>query len=47
VVDFYATREKAEETLQQVVEDEPGWASVLEVVQSSSGRRPRTRRMTS
>jgi hypothetical protein len=32
VIDFYATRGEAEETLKQVLEDEPGWVGVLEVV---------------
>jgi hypothetical protein len=32
VIDFYATREQAEETLKRVLEDEPGWAGMLEVV---------------
>ena len=32
VIDFYARREEAEETLERVLEDEPGWAGMLEVV---------------
>jgi hypothetical protein len=32
VIDFYDTRGEAEETLKQVLEDEPGWVEVLEVV---------------
>jgi hypothetical protein len=37
VIDFYATRKQAEETLKQVLEDEPGWADVLEVVEIELG----------
>jgi len=37
VIDFYASRGQAEETLKQVLEDEPGWASVLEVVEVELG----------
>jgi len=32
VIDFYASREDAELILEQVLEDEPGWAGTLEVV---------------
>jgi hypothetical protein len=32
VIDFYATRGEAEATFEQVLEDEPGWAGMLEVV---------------
>jgi len=32
VIDVYASRDEAEETLEQVPEDEPGWAGILEVV---------------
>jgi hypothetical protein len=37
VIDFYATREEAEETLRQVLGDEPGWAGLLEVVEVELG----------
>jgi len=37
VIDFYATREQAEKTLNEVLEDEPGWAGVLEVVEVELG----------
>jgi hypothetical protein len=32
VVDFFLSRDEAEETLQVILEDEPEWASILEVV---------------
>ena len=32
VVDFFASREEAEQTLQVILGDEPGWVSILEVV---------------
>jgi hypothetical protein len=37
VIDFYPSREEAEETLKQVLQDEPGWAGVLEVVSVELG----------
>jgi hypothetical protein len=37
VIDFLPTREQAEETLKQVLEDEPGWADMLEVVEVELG----------
>jgi hypothetical protein len=37
VIDFYATREEARATLKQVLEDEPGRADVLEVVEVELG----------
>ena len=32
VIDFYPSREEAEETLERVLEDEPAWVGMLEVV---------------
>jgi hypothetical protein len=32
VVEFFASREEAEETLEEILGDEPGWASILEIV---------------
>jgi hypothetical protein len=37
VIDFYATRGEAEETLRRVLEDEPGWVGMLEVVEVELG----------
>jgi hypothetical protein len=37
VIDFYATRGEAEETLKQVLGDEPDWVDVLEVVEVELG----------
>jgi hypothetical protein len=33
IVEFYATREAAEETLRQILADEPGWIDILKVVE--------------
>jgi len=32
VVEFFASRNEAEETLEEILRDEPEWASILEVV---------------
>ena len=32
VVEFFASRHEAEETLEEILGDEPGWTSILEVV---------------
>jgi hypothetical protein len=37
VIGFYPTREQAEETLSQVLEDEPAGAGLLEVVEVELG----------
>ncbi len=33
VVEFYLTREQAEEALREVLADEPDWAGILEIVE--------------
>jgi hypothetical protein len=40
IIEFYPSREAAEEALRQVVHDEPDWAEVLDVegVEFDSGR---------
>ncbi len=40
VIDFFPSREEAEESLKQVLQDEPGWAGVLEVVEVELGSPP-------
>jgi hypothetical protein len=40
VIDFYATREQAEETLGQVLGDEPSWREILSVVPVILGGNP-------
>ncbi len=37
MIDLYATRTEAEETLRPVLEDEPGWVGMLEVVEVELG----------
>jgi hypothetical protein len=37
VIDFYATREEALETLEEVLDGEPRWAGMVEVVQVELG----------
>jgi hypothetical protein len=41
VVEFYATREEAEKTLRDVLQDEPQWREILGLVRWSSATRRR------